>query len=78
MYRGIARRAVALAVAAASGRTSLKLAGARGSDASDIRWWIASAALIDDGLDPQIRRLARDLDALVDRGGDLVPDTGRP
>ncbi len=59
---------MALAAEAATRRTSLKLGGAPRSDDPDIRRRIASAALIDDGLDPQIRSLARDLDTQVDHG----------
>ncbi|HEY8319101.1 MAG TPA: acyl-CoA dehydrogenase family protein [Amnibacterium sp.] len=68
VYAGIAHRAVALAAEAATRRTSLKLDGAPRSDDPDIRRRIASAALIDDGLDPQIRGLARDLDTQADHG----------
>jgi len=68
VYAGIAHRAVALAAEAARRRTSLKLDGAPRSDDPDVRRRIASAALIDDGLDPQIRSLARDLDEQVDHG----------
>ena len=68
VYAGIAHRAVALAAEAATRRTSLKLGGAPRSDDPDIRRRIASAALLDDGLDPQIRGLARDLDTQVDHG----------
>jgi len=68
VYAGIAHRAVTLAAEAAARRTSLKLGGAPRSDDPDVRRRIASAALIDDGLDPQIRSLARDVDDLVDHG----------
>jgi alkylation response protein AidB-like acyl-CoA dehydrogenase len=68
VYAGIAHRAVALAAEAAGRRTSLKLGGAPRSDDPDVRRRIASAALTDDGLDPQIRSLARDVDERVDHG----------
>ncbi|MCU1472057.1 acyl-CoA dehydrogenase family protein [Amnibacterium sp.] len=68
VYAGIAHRAVALAAEAAARRTSLKLGGASRSDDPDVRRRIASAALIDDGLDPQIRSLARDVDERADHG----------
>jgi alkylation response protein AidB-like acyl-CoA dehydrogenase len=68
VYAGIAHRAVTLAAEAATRRTSLRLGGVPRSDDPDIRRRIASAALIDDGLDPQIRSLARDLDTQVDHG----------
>jgi alkylation response protein AidB-like acyl-CoA dehydrogenase len=68
VYAGIAHRAVALAAEAAARRTSLKLGGAPRSDDPDVRRRIASAALLDDGIDPQIRSLARDVDERVDHG----------
>ncbi|HEV7623112.1 MAG TPA: acyl-CoA dehydrogenase family protein [Amnibacterium sp.] len=66
VYAGLAHRAVALAAEAAARRTSLKLGGVPSSHDPDVRRRIASAALIDDGLDPQIRSLARDVDERVD------------
>jgi alkylation response protein AidB-like acyl-CoA dehydrogenase len=68
VYAGIAHRAVTLAAEAAARRTSLKLGGAPRSDDPDVRRRIASAALLDDGLDPQIRSLARDVDERADHG----------
>ena len=69
VYAGIAHRAVELAVEAATRRTSLKLGGAPRSDDPDVRRRVATAALLDDALDPQIRSLARDVDERVDHGG---------
>ncbi|MGT2426775.1 acyl-CoA dehydrogenase family protein [Amnibacterium kyonggiense] len=68
VYAGIAHRAVELAAEAAKRRTSLKLGGAARSDDPDVRRRVASAALIDDGLDPQVRSLARDVDERADHG----------
>ncbi len=68
VYAGIAHRAVELAAQAAQRRTSLKLGGAPRSDDPDVRRRIASAALLDDGLDAQIAALARDLDTRVEHG----------
>jgi alkylation response protein AidB-like acyl-CoA dehydrogenase len=68
VYAGIAHRAVELAAEAAKRRTSLKLGGAPRSDDPDVRRRIATAALLDDALDPQIRSLARDVDTAADHG----------
>lgn len=69
VYAGISHRAVELAVEAAKRRISLKLGGAPRSDDPDVRRRIASAALLDDGLDAQIAALARDVDGQFDHGG---------
>jgi alkylation response protein AidB-like acyl-CoA dehydrogenase len=68
VYAGISHRAVELAVEAAKRRTSLKLGGAPRSDDPDVRRRVATAALLDDALDPQIRSLARDMDTGADHG----------
>ncbi|MGN6742461.1 MAG: acyl-CoA dehydrogenase family protein [Amnibacterium sp.] len=68
VYAGVAHRAVALAAEAAKRRSSLKLGGAPRSDDPDVRRRVASAAMLDDGLDPQIRGLAHDVDTQVDHG----------
>jgi alkylation response protein AidB-like acyl-CoA dehydrogenase len=68
VYAGIAHRAVELAAEAAKRRTSLKLGGAPRSDDPDVRRRVATAAMLDDALDPQIRSLARDVDTAVDHG----------
>jgi alkylation response protein AidB-like acyl-CoA dehydrogenase len=68
VYAGIAHRAVALAAEAARRRTSLRLGGAPRSDDPDVRRRVAEVAMLDDGLDPQVLGLARDVDAQVDHG----------
>ncbi|MFD1722203.1 acyl-CoA dehydrogenase family protein [Amnibacterium endophyticum] len=68
VYAGIAHRAVELAAEAARRRTSLRLGGAARSDDPLVRRRVASAALLDDGLDAQVLGLARDLDERVDHG----------
>jgi alkylation response protein AidB-like acyl-CoA dehydrogenase len=68
VYAGIAHRAVELAAASAKGRTSLKLGGSPRSDDPDVRRRVATAALLDDALDPQIRSLAHDVDSFADHG----------
>jgi alkylation response protein AidB-like acyl-CoA dehydrogenase len=68
VYAGIAHRAVELAAEAAKRRTSLKLGGAPRSDDPDVRRRVATASMLDDALDPQIRSLARDVDTFVDHG----------
>jgi alkylation response protein AidB-like acyl-CoA dehydrogenase len=68
VYAGIAHRAVELAAEAAKRRSSLKLGGAPRSDDPDVRRRVATAAMLDDALDPQIRSLARDVDTAADHG----------
>jgi alkylation response protein AidB-like acyl-CoA dehydrogenase len=68
VYTGIARRALDLAVAAATSRTS-KRTGATYAQDPDIRWRIAEMALSYDALLPQIEALSRDVDARADHGG---------
>lgn len=68
VYAGIAHRAVELAAEAVQRRTSLKLGGAPRSNDPDVRRRVATAALLDDALDPQIRSLARDVDTAADHG----------
>ncbi|AMM20821.1 acyl-CoA dehydrogenase [Frondihabitans sp. PAMC 28766] len=72
VYRGIARRAVALAVAAAAGRSSRRTGQPLAADPV-VRWRMADLWVDVDGLEPQIDRVAQDLDALVDHGGDWFP-----
>ncbi|WP_344793253.1 acyl-CoA dehydrogenase family protein [Frondihabitans peucedani] len=72
VYRGIARRAVELAVDAAVNRTSRRT-GATGADDPVTRWRIADLAIALDGLEPQVDRIAQDLDDLVDHGADWFP-----
>lgn len=68
VYTGIGARALELAVAAARRRTSMKHDGRSLANDPDIRWRIADAAIAHDGIEPQLRTLARDVDALVDHG----------
>jgi alkylation response protein AidB-like acyl-CoA dehydrogenase len=67
VYTGIARRALEVAVATASRRTS-KRSGEPYSQDPDIRWRIADMALAYDALPPQLASLCRDVDELVDHG----------
>jgi alkylation response protein AidB-like acyl-CoA dehydrogenase len=68
VYTGIGRRAVELAVAAAHRRTSMKNGGRTYAQDPDIRWRVAEAALAQDGIEPQVDSLARDVDEGVDHG----------
>lgn len=67
VYHGLAQRALAVAVETVQTRRSKKL-GTTYSQDPDIRWRIADAALALDALEPQILSLARDVDAVADRG----------
>jgi alkylation response protein AidB-like acyl-CoA dehydrogenase len=67
VYTGIARRALDLAVQAATTRTSKKT-GASYSQDPDIRWRIADMALAYDALLPQLQAIAGDVDDRVDHG----------
>jgi alkylation response protein AidB-like acyl-CoA dehydrogenase len=73
VYAGIGRRAVELAVVAAGRRTSLKNDGRSLAQDPDIRWRVADAAMMMDGVYPQIDALAHDLDTLVDHGRQWFP-----
>ena len=73
VYTGIGRRAVELAVLAAKRRTSLKHDGRPLAQDPDIRWRVAEAAMMMDGLYPQIATLAHDLDVLADHGQRWFP-----
>jgi alkylation response protein AidB-like acyl-CoA dehydrogenase len=68
VYTGVARRALELAVGAASGRRSKKTGKAYSQD-PDIRWRIGAMALEYEALPPQLATLARDVDDRVDHGG---------
>lgn len=68
VYTGIGRRALELAVAAAHRRTSLKHDGRSYAQDPDIRWRVADAAIAQDGIEPQVWSLARDVDEAVDHG----------
>ncbi|MFP3714688.1 acyl-CoA dehydrogenase family protein [Puerhibacterium sp. TATVAM-FAB25] len=67
VYAGIADRALELAVETVGRRTSMKTGKAYAQD-PDIRRRLASAALAQDGIWPQIDQVAAQLDAGVDRG----------
>ncbi|MCU1527026.1 MAG: acyl-CoA dehydrogenase [Frondihabitans sp.] len=73
VYRGIARRALALAVEAAISRTSRRDGGTPLSLDPVVRWRVADAAIDVDGLEPQIEQITQDLDGLVDHGADWFP-----
>ncbi len=68
VYTGIARRALDLAVEAATTRRSKKTGTTYAND-PDIRWRVADMALAYDALPPQLASLAADVDAVVDHGG---------
>lgn len=68
VYTGIARRALDVAVQAASTRRSKKSGKAYSQD-PDIRWRVADMALTYEALPPQISALCNDVDGLVDHGG---------
>ncbi|MGV8883811.1 MAG: acyl-CoA dehydrogenase family protein [Rhodoglobus sp.] len=67
VYAGIADRALELGVAAAKSRLSLANGGASYASDPDIRWQLAEAAIARDALEPQLRAVADDVDAQVDR-----------
>lgn len=68
VYLGLAERALELAVDAARTRTSRLAGGAPYSDDPDIRRQLAEAALIVDGLVPQIESMAAALDREATHG----------
>lgn len=72
VYRGIARRALDLAVEAATARTSRRTGESTAADPV-VRWRIADAAIDLDGLEPQVDTIAQELDDLVDNGPDWFP-----
>ncbi len=67
VYTGVARRALELAVDAASARRSKKTGMSYAQD-PDIRWRVADMAIAYDALPPQLAALAGDVDRLVDHG----------
>jgi alkylation response protein AidB-like acyl-CoA dehydrogenase len=73
VYTGIGRRAVELAVEAAHRRTSMKNGGRTLAQDPDIRWRVAEAAIAQDGIEPQVDALARDVDDGVDHGAQWFP-----
>ncbi|MFO7691137.1 MAG: acyl-CoA dehydrogenase family protein [Cryobacterium sp.] len=68
VYAGIGQRAVELAAAAATRRTSRKNAGRSLAQDPLVRWRVAEAAMSMDGVYPQIDGLARDVDDGVEHG----------
>lgn len=68
VYTGIGRRALVLAVEAAHRRTSMKHDGRTYAQDPDIRWRVADAALAQDGIEPQVWSLAREVDEQADHG----------
>jgi alkylation response protein AidB-like acyl-CoA dehydrogenase len=68
VYTGVGRRALELAVDAATRRRS-KRTGATLAQDPDIRRRIAAMGIAYDALPPQLTALAADVDALVDHGG---------
>ena len=73
VYRGIARRAVDLAVESTLARTSRRSGGAPLAHDPVVRWRVADAAIALQGLEPQVDSVARDVDALVDHGAGWFP-----
>ncbi|MGO1590315.1 MAG: acyl-CoA dehydrogenase family protein [Ancrocorticia sp.] len=71
-YAGIGERAIEVAVEHVKTRKSVKNQTVYAND-PDIRWRIASAALEMNAVGPQIRELAHDVDAGVDRGAMWMP-----
>ena len=67
VYTGIGDRSLALAIDSARQRTSGR-DGAALSQAPEVRWQIADAAMALDSLDAQLRSVARDLDEGTDHG----------
>ncbi len=73
VYTGIGDRALELAVEAAHARTSMKFDGRKLAHDPEIRRRVASAAIAQDALAPQLAALAHDVDALVDHGPRWFP-----
>lgn len=73
VYTGIAQRALEVAIATVQKRTSKANAGAPYANDPAIRWRLADAAIALDGIYPQIKLIAQDLDNQVDRGDLWMP-----
>ena len=71
-YQGVGERAVEVAAEHVKTRKSVKNQTVYSND-PDIRWRISEAALAMNAVGPQIRELARDIDAGVDRGPIWMP-----
>lgn len=72
VYTGIGERSVQLAVQAAQARRSQKNDAVIAKDPV-VRQRVAKAALLMDGIYPQLEAVARDVDLLVDRGTQWFP-----
>ena len=70
VYLGVARRALQLAVDAATTGRSRRAGGAPRSADPVVRWRLAEAAMVLDGLEAQVAAVAADVDALVDHDAD--------
>lgn len=68
VYTGIAQRALDVAVATVHKRVSKANGGAPYANDPAIRWRLADAAIALDGIYPQIKLIAQDIDNQVDRG----------
>lgn len=71
-YQGVGERAVEVAVDHVRTRRSVKNQAVYADD-PDIRWRIAEAGLLMNAVGPQLRELARDIDAGADRGALWMP-----
>jgi alkylation response protein AidB-like acyl-CoA dehydrogenase len=71
VYTGVGDRAVELAVEAARGRTTA--GGGPAAHDPHTRWKVADAAILMDGIHPQLEAIARDLEAGVDHGNLWFP-----
>ena len=71
-YQGVGERAVQVAAEHVKARRSVKNRTTYSND-PDIRWRIAEAALAMNAVGPQIRELARDVEAGADRGAAWMP-----
>lgn len=73
VYTGIGQRALDVAVETVKKRSSKKTGAAYASD-PDIRWQIASAAIAQQGIPPQIDALARDVESQAPHGAMWFPE----
>jgi alkylation response protein AidB-like acyl-CoA dehydrogenase len=73
VYTGLGQRALELAVEAAHRRTSLKHGGRPYAHDPDIRWKVAEAGILQAGIPPQIRELARSVDEGAPHGASWFP-----
>ncbi len=73
VYTGIGARALELAVQSAQARRSARNSGRPKAKDPDVRRKIAAAAIALDGIYPQIRSLADDVDACADLGSRWFP-----